>query len=67
MAEFQVFRGKAGRYRWRLVGKDGRAVSVRPGRVVATGLAGKRKQSVEAALDAALAEVAGDTHQRAKG
>lgn len=62
MTEFQAFRAEDGKYRWRLV-ENGRAVSIRPGRIRIAGLSGRKKKSVEAALDRALAKMA-DTGDR---
>jgi hypothetical protein len=64
LTEFQTFRAEDGKYRWRLV-EDGRAVGVRPGRVRIAGFSGRKKKSVEAALDRALAKIAGASERRA--
>ena len=64
MSRFEAFKAKDGKYRWRFVDR-GRIVGVRPGRIHVAPLSGRKRDSIEEALDGVLAGIARENERRA--
>ena len=63
MSRFEAFKSEDGKYRWRFIDR-GRIVGVPPGRIHVAPLSGRKRDSVEKALDRVLAGIARENERR---